>query len=260
MSEASDVSGERRGSVMGEVSAWTQPTAIADQIAQQIAASIVDGAHQNGDRLLEEDVSALFGVSRTPVREAFQKLARRGLLRVTPRRGAFVIGASVEMVADLFNIRAVLVGLTGRYFARYHTSEQFASYTERAEKLSSYANDPDADPVEVARLAGWAFVPAIEHCQAPALAHLLREQTETSLWGFIWRGKSLDFQTRDRRVAYARDYLAFTRMMQQRKDQDVDAMLRRMMFECRDNVVRALVDLRGGNIDPARCFQDRKSR
>lgn len=237
---------------------WVAPTAIADQIAQQIAASIVDGRYQNGDRLLEDEISGSFGVSRTPVREAFQKLARRGLLRVTPRRGAFVIGASVEMVADLFNIRAVLVGLTGRYFARHHTSEQIASLIARMDRMATYATSPEADPIEVARLAGWAFIPAVEHCRAPALSHLLEEQTASSLWGFMWRGQPLDFLTKTRREAYVRDYRTFVDLIRQRKDQDVDAMLRRMMFECRDNVVRALAERRGGDIDTTRCFQDQK--
>jgi hypothetical protein len=76
------------------------------------------------------------------------------------------------------------------------------------------------------------------------------------LWGFIWRGQGLDFRTDTRRHAYAADYREVAQLIAERRGRDVEELLRRMMFESRDVVLRSLVELRGGTIDPDRCISD----
>lgn len=62
----------------------------AEQIASDLEDMILNGDVADGDRLDEVRLSEHFGVSRTPLREAFQRLAQTGLVELLPRRGAFV--------------------------------------------------------------------------------------------------------------------------------------------------------------------------
>lgn len=62
----------------------------ADSIAQDLEQMIFTGQFGDGDRLDETSLAEKFGVSRTPLREALQKLAISGLVEHVPRRGVFV--------------------------------------------------------------------------------------------------------------------------------------------------------------------------
>lgn len=90
---------------------------LAEQIASQLAAMIVDGTYEPGARVHEMTVSAQFKVSRGPVREALRILEKEGLITILPRRGAVVTNLTVDEVRDIFDIRAVLFGLAARRMA-----------------------------------------------------------------------------------------------------------------------------------------------
>ena len=66
----------------------TMGTRIADTIRERIEQMIVTGEFADGERLDEVKLAEQFGVSRTPLREAFQSLAASGLLTLeSPPRG-----------------------------------------------------------------------------------------------------------------------------------------------------------------------------
>jgi DNA-binding GntR family transcriptional regulator len=60
------------------------------------------------DRLTEESLSQQLGISKSPIREALNGLQNEGLIRIEPRRGAYVRQFSVKEVEDLYNLREVL--------------------------------------------------------------------------------------------------------------------------------------------------------
>lgn len=81
-----------------------------EQVAAVLRRAILAGEYESGTLLTLESVAQSVGVSRTPVREAFQILAAENLLELRPNRGALVIGLSPEMVADHFDMRILLEG------------------------------------------------------------------------------------------------------------------------------------------------------
>jgi DNA-binding GntR family transcriptional regulator len=88
------------------------------QIADRIGAAIVEERFPPGERLKEFDLASAFGVSRASVREALRILESRGLVRILPQRGAQVTLLSRAELENLFEIRAVLLGLAARQAAR----------------------------------------------------------------------------------------------------------------------------------------------
>lgn len=81
------------------------------------------GVFKPGDRLVESDLAERFGVSRTPIREALQRLETQSLLA---RDGRSLIVSSLDhnQMAELYVVRTELEGLAARLAARHATAEE----------------------------------------------------------------------------------------------------------------------------------------
>lgn len=81
------------------------------------------GVFKPGDRLVESDLAERFGVSRTPIREALQRLETQSLLE---RDGRSLIVASLDhtQMAELYMVRRELEGLAASLAARHATEEE----------------------------------------------------------------------------------------------------------------------------------------
>ncbi len=69
---------------------------------------ILSGALEPGERLIEEQLTQRFGISRAPLREALRLLGQQGLVEHLPRRGVRVAELSAADVDELFGLRDVL--------------------------------------------------------------------------------------------------------------------------------------------------------
>jgi DNA-binding GntR family transcriptional regulator len=76
---------------------------------------IQDGGLAPGTRLRQNEVAGRFGVSTTPVREAFAQLQAEGLVRIDPHRGAVVFHPTAEDLLEYYEIREVLESLAVRH-------------------------------------------------------------------------------------------------------------------------------------------------
>ena len=83
----------------------------SEALARQLRAGIQRGEFPPGSRMRQADVAQRFGVSTTPVREAFALLQAEGLLQIDPHRGAFVFSPSEKDVSEYYEIREVLEDL-----------------------------------------------------------------------------------------------------------------------------------------------------
>ena len=77
------------------------------------------GEYPPGARLLETDLAATFGVSRTPVREALRRLESQGVVAHEPRKGAVVASLDYNQLGELYAVREVMEGLAARLAARH---------------------------------------------------------------------------------------------------------------------------------------------
>ncbi len=86
----------------------------ADNLYWEMREAISDGELPAGARVREIEVATRYGVSRTPVREALQRLAIDGLLEELPGQGLTVANPSLKDILDAYLIREVLEGLATR--------------------------------------------------------------------------------------------------------------------------------------------------
>lgn len=101
------------------------------------------GVYKPGDRLVESDLADRFGVSRTPIREALQRLETQSLLA---RDGRSLIVASLDhnQMAELYVVRRELEGLAARLAARHATAEEVRVLHEMVEEDQALIDDPTA--------------------------------------------------------------------------------------------------------------------
>jgi DNA-binding GntR family transcriptional regulator len=85
-------------------------SSLADEIAYRLQTAILDGSYPPGTHLLQDELCARFGVSRTPVREALRKLQAQHLVVVVPNKGAKVRIPSRGELIDVYAVRAELEG------------------------------------------------------------------------------------------------------------------------------------------------------
>jgi len=81
---------------------------LSDKVEDIVREQIISGARQPGERLNEAEIAAELAVSRGPIREAMQRLARDGLVRMESHRGAFVRTLDAGEVRALFEVRCSL--------------------------------------------------------------------------------------------------------------------------------------------------------
>ncbi len=90
-------------------------TSLRHKVFQYIKSQIIKGTYAPGDTILETKLADELGVSRTPVREAVWLLEVEGLVEITSKKGAVVLGISPKDVADIYAMRQLLEGLAARW-------------------------------------------------------------------------------------------------------------------------------------------------
>ena len=108
-----------------------------------ILEAIEQGDYRPGDRLVESELADRFGVSRTPVREALQRLETQSMLA---RDGRSLIVASLDhnQLAELYVVRAELEGLAARLAAKHATPEEIRVLRDMIDEDRAHLADPDA--------------------------------------------------------------------------------------------------------------------
>jgi DNA-binding GntR family transcriptional regulator len=84
------------------------PPTRAAAVGAELRRMIHGGELEPGARLRQAEIAHRFGVSTTPVREAFIALAREGLVRQDAQRGVVVFGASAAELIEIYELREIL--------------------------------------------------------------------------------------------------------------------------------------------------------
>ena len=119
--------------------------ALIDQVHDRLLSAIADGTLASGQRLTQENVAAMLGVSRQPVSHALQVLKRRGLLIEHGKRGLQVAPIDSARIRDLYLVREALDGMAARLAAQRVKSGD-ASETERKAAQAALATGRKLGP------------------------------------------------------------------------------------------------------------------
>ena len=103
---------------------------IWESIAQDLKESIVKGELKPGQRLKIDEVTDRYGVSNTPVREAFRYLATQGFVENIPRRKVIVKEYTLKEIEDIYAIHTVIEGLAAKLAAQYYKEKELKKLEE----------------------------------------------------------------------------------------------------------------------------------
>ncbi len=88
-------------------------------------------------KLDERDLSARFGVSRTPLREALAQLDSEGLVRIVPRKGIFIVRRTKAEILEMITVWAALESMAARLATKEATDEELASLHDLVDTFST---------------------------------------------------------------------------------------------------------------------------
>jgi DNA-binding GntR family transcriptional regulator len=143
----------------------------SDLAYARIRQGITGGEWPPGTPLREEELAALCGVSRTPVREALRRLEAEYLVRRTEGARSFVADWSADDVAEMFALRAILEGHAAARAATRITPEAIAELQALNAEVHAACGTDDTDRFLNANRAFHAIV--LEAAASPRLAQML---------------------------------------------------------------------------------------
>ena len=139
--------------------------------AEELRNRILTGALASGTRLDLDALTAEFGASRTPIREALLELSYEGLVEVAPRSGITVIGLTPRDVLDNFAMLGTLAGKAAEWAAARITDGELEEIRLLADDVHN-ARTPDGLVA-----ANWAFHRAIHRASGSSRILTLIRQT-----------------------------------------------------------------------------------
>lgn len=116
---------------------------LRESILETIRDAIMSGVLKPGEKVAEPELAERFGISRTPIREAFRQLESEGYLTVIPRKGAVVASFSERDIEEFYAIKSILEGYAARLACRLLTDREIERLAAINDKLNSLAREGD---------------------------------------------------------------------------------------------------------------------
>lgn len=116
---------------------------LREKILEAIRDAIMSGVLKPGEKVAEPELAERFGISRTPIREAFRQLESEGYLTVIPRKGAVVVSFSSKEIDEFYAIKSILEGYAAHRACKNLSEKEIEKLASINEKLRQLAEDDD---------------------------------------------------------------------------------------------------------------------
>lgn len=125
-----------------------KPVSLTEQASRILVDSIIQGVLRPGDQLVEIELQKQLGISRSPLREAFRDLEKKGLVDIVPRKGTFVKTITRKGITEHYPVQAALEGLAARDAFAKMTREDLVEMETEYEAMKSYIETTEAKSFE----------------------------------------------------------------------------------------------------------------
>lgn len=116
---------------------------LREKILETIREAILKGTLKPGEKVAEPELAERFGISRTPIREAFRQLESEGYLTVIPRKGAVVAALSEQDVQEFYAVKSILEGYAAELAAKNLSAKEIEKLESINERLKQLAAEGD---------------------------------------------------------------------------------------------------------------------
>jgi DNA-binding GntR family transcriptional regulator len=150
---------------------------LRDVVFNTLREAILKGDLKPGERLMELQLAAKLGVSRTPIREAIRMLEQEGLAVTMPRKGAEVAKMTLKDMEDVLEIREALDELAVRIACAKISEEQLARLIAVKEQFENSTRTGDVKRIAEADVSFHDVIyEATDNPKLVTLLNNLREQ------------------------------------------------------------------------------------
>lgn len=122
-------------------------TTLREKIYSALKDKILNLEYPPGYVLVESKLSEIYGVSRTPIREALAQLELDGLIKSTQNRGVVVTGITQKDIEDIYELRKRIEGLATRLAAENISDEELERLGEIVELEEFHTNKKNIDKI-----------------------------------------------------------------------------------------------------------------
>lgn len=219
-----DTSGPSDGAnAVGRV-ARSLSTLVANSVLQEI----LDGRLPPGTKLPETQLAEKHAVSRATVREALGQLERNHFVERLPRYGARVVQIDLDEIEELYELRAMLLGLASARAARLASDDQLQKLQQAALHLEQLArSDANVSTYTAAVLKVQDQLIALS--QSKWVQGMYDQIAHQALWHALVRNNGMVFSTPERRCASAQDWSDLTTVLIARDVNLADVTDRRLI-------------------------------
>jgi DNA-binding GntR family transcriptional regulator len=116
---------------------------LREKILETIRDAIMSGLLKPGEKVAEPELAERFGISRTPIREAFRQLESEGYLTVIPRKGAVVVSYSPKDIEEFYAIKSILEGYAANRACKNLSEKEIDRLESINDKLGQLAKNED---------------------------------------------------------------------------------------------------------------------
>ncbi|HSJ52640.1 MAG TPA: GntR family transcriptional regulator [Anaerolineae bacterium] len=150
---------------------------LSDRVKQYIVEAVLSGELKPGDRIVENAMARLLGVSQAPVREAIRDLVLLGFLKTEPYKGTSVRSFTPEELWETYTVRAALEALATRLAAPRLTEDDVATLQRILDAMLEAARHQDRDRLVY-----------LDNAFHEAILKFSRNQTLYQLWKSLQYG------------------------------------------------------------------------
>lgn len=180
-------------------------------------------------KLDERDLSARFGISRTPLREALAQLDQEGLVKVVARRGIFIVRKTKAEVLDMITVWAALEGMAARLACRMASDEEI---TALHRLVDDYGHDEVAMRLGEYSDANITFHQAILDLSGNPLLNAIAD----SLFLHVRAIRNRTIIERDRAKRSVADHKEIIEALEAREPDRAERLVREHTMKLRDHV------------------------
>jgi DNA-binding GntR family transcriptional regulator len=124
-----------------------------ETVVAALRKEILEGERPGGQRLVEQELTARYGVARHTLRAALRQLASEGLVRIEPNRGARVTRLTAEEIVELYELRTALEVEAARLALERHRGRLPAAVHDALATLEAACQDRAWGPINEAHAA-----------------------------------------------------------------------------------------------------------
>ena len=220
-----DPNGVKNSGLVGQVE---RPRSLRDQIYDRLRAAILSGDLAPGSPIIEAEIAATLGASRTPVREALRRLETEGMLEPRGNRGSVVRELHLDEVVCVFEIREALETLAARRAARRMDERNYAELDRLIERMQKHIDDAN----EMERLDTAFHDYILAHADGHRLKRMLGDlRSDIQPWRVI------ALSTSERRRATVDEHLAVLDAMRSQDERAVARATKKHLENTRASVL-----------------------